>query len=35
MRRFTSGEYLFSATVLVFAVIWCVLRFVVTPLILR
>ena len=35
MRRFTSGEYLFAATVLVSIVIWCVLRFIVTPLIVR
>jgi hypothetical protein len=35
MRRFTSGEYLLAVTVIVFAVIWSVLRFIVTPLIVR
>ncbi len=35
MRRFSSGEYLFAATVIVFAVIWAALRYLVTPLILR
>jgi hypothetical protein len=35
MKRLSPNQYLLAVTVTVFAVIWSILRFIVTPLILR